>query len=153
MTVQIVPFRVFDADQNYTVSFRVTGSQSTKHTINVYNNNTGVSVYTDTKTDFGSNHMIPAETLENGTSYYCTVIVYDANNDSAESSPISFLCLTTPNWSVSIAEGAVIRSTSVSVYTSFQQAEDDLVDRYRIYFYTSSGALVFESSDLYTTGS
>lgn len=88
MTVQITPFNAFDARKDFDIVFRTTGNQTVRHTLTVYNNISGVKVYTAEVASYKQAHTIPAGKLTNGTEYYCIIVVYDGNGESAESAPV-----------------------------------------------------------------
>lgn len=152
MTVQIVPVLVFDAEQDYAIAFRTTGNQPVKHKVVITDRESGDTEYTSTVTTFRTSHTIPANSLTNGGAYECVVTIYDADDDTAESAPVSFLCRTTPSWGISISEGELIRSTRVTFSASFSQDEGDQIDSYHLYVYTSAGAQIAESPVLYAAG-
>src|SRR5574344_1149981 len=98
-TVYVKNIAAFDAAKDQTITFGYSGNQCTKNRIIVYNSATNASVYDDTVTTYTLAHTIPAGTLANGTSYYCTITAYytvsNVEYSVVSSASNVFKCLTT----------------------------------------------------------
>ena len=115
----------FDAIQAQTFSFNVLGgSQVVANTLTIKNNATLAVVYSETQTTFKFEHILPANTLTNGTYYQATLTTKDAQgNESNASAPIQFYCYSQPMFEISnMPSGNVITNSSYAFTVTYNQA-------------------------------
>lgn len=155
-TVALNTITAFDAGKAFAVSFKYNGSQISANTLIIYNNSDNSQVYSQKIPSMAQKHTIPAGTLTNGGSYYATVTAFymDGNTEkSVTSSPSNvFLCLETPVWGISIADGAVITSASCDIEITYSQAQGETLGEMSVDVYTANGSLFWTSGPLYDTG-
>ena len=71
----------FDAQNSFIFQFAsIGGSQVVANTLTIKNNATLSTVYSATQTTFKFEHILPANTLTNGTYYAAPLITKDANS-------------------------------------------------------------------------
>ena len=86
-------FEAFDAAINYDLIYTWDGNQSYGSTLEVYNNSTGILVYSNTVTSFLLKNTIDANSLSNGTTYYAKLKVkFQDGTFSQFSENIVFTC-------------------------------------------------------------
>jgi len=153
-TVYVKNVAAFDAAKEQTITFGYSGNQCTKNRIVVYDSTTNASVYDDTVTTYILAHTIPAGTLVNGNSYYCTITAYYTVSSveySVVSSPSNvFKCLSTPSWAfVGLSDGAIIGNSYYTFTMTYSQAQNESVNEYYIVLYNTSGTTYWTSGALY----
>ena len=144
----------FDAIQAQTFSFNVLGgSQVVANTLTIKNNATLAVVYSETQTTFKFEHILPANTLTNGTYYQATLTTKDAQgNESNASSPIQFYCYSQPTFEISnMPSGNVVTNSSFAFTVTYNQAQGEILNAYVFNLYSASGALISTSNTLYNT--
>ena len=144
----------FDAIQAQTFSFNVLGgSQVVANTLTIKNNATLAVVYSETQTTFKFEHILPANTLTNGTYYQATLTTKDAQgNESNASAPIQFYCYSQPTFEISnMPSGNVITNSSFAFTVTYNQAQGEILNAYVFNLYSASGALISTSNTLYNT--
>ena len=142
----------FDATQAQTFLFNVLGgSQVVANTLTIKNNATLATVYSETQTTFKFTHILPANTLTNGTYYQATLTTKDAQgNESNVSSPIQFYCYSQPSFAISnMPSSNVVRNSSFAFEVTYNQAEGETLNEYIFNLYSASGALVSTSGTMY----
>ena len=144
----------FDAIQAQTFSFNVLGgSQVVANTLTIKNNTTLAVVYSETQTTFKFEHILPANTLTNGTYYQATLTTKDAQgNESNASAPIQFYCYSQPMFEISnMPSGNVITNSSYAFTVTYNQAQGEILNAYVFNLYSASGALISTSNTMYNT--
>ena len=144
----------FDAIQAQTFSFNVLGgSQVVANTLTIKNNATLAVVYSETQTTFKFEHILPANTLTNGTYYQATLTTKDAQgNESNASVPIQFYCYSQPTFEISnMPSGNVITNSSFAFTVTYNQAQGEILNAYVFNLYSTSGALISTSNTMYNT--
>ena len=144
----------FDAIQAQTFSFNVLGgSQVVANTLTIKNNATLAVVYSETQTTFKFEHILPANTLTNGTYYQATLTTKDAQgNESNASAPIQFYCYSQPMFEISnMPSGNVITNSSYAFTVTYNQAQGEILNAYVFNLYSASGALISTSNTMYNT--
>ena len=144
----------FDATQAQTFLFNVLGgSQVVANTLTIKNNATLATVYSATQTTFKFEHILPANTLTNGTYYQATLTTKDAQgNVSNASAPIQFYCYSQPMFEISnMPSGNVITNSSYAFTVTYNQAQGEILNAYVFNLYSVSGALISTSNTMYNT--
>lgn len=142
----------FDAAQVQIFAFlSVGGNQVTGSTLTIKNNVTLQTVYSQTQISYRFEHILPANTLVNGTYYQATLTTRDAEgNVSSPSVPIQFYCFTAPEFAISnMPYNNVISNSSFSFNVTYNQIQGELLNAYVFNLYSASGALISTSSTLY----
>ena len=141
----------FDANDDYMMSFYVTGGdQVTKNEIQITNNTTSAIVFTNTVFSYTYTHVIPKGKLSNGVTYAIKVRTYNSENDvSAWSNPVVFTCYTKPTIKLNITDGQQVNSSSVYVSMEYNQAQGELFNYGIITLYDESKTALATSSYLY----
>ena len=95
----------FDAQNSFIFQFAsIGGSQVVANTLTIKDNATLTTVYSATQTTFKFEHILPANTLTNGTYYQATLTTKDAQgNISNASAPIQFYCYSQPTFEIIIS--------------------------------------------------
>lgn len=153
-TVYVKSISAYDAANAQVVSFGYSGNQCIKNRIVVYNSSTAEVVYDNTVTTYQLSHTIPAGTLTNGTSYYCTITAYymdGATEKSVVSSASNvWKCLSTASWSFNgLSEGSTIGNSYYTFKISYSQAQSEAINEYYIVLYNESGTVYWSSGALY----
>ena len=146
----------FDATQAQVFYFNVLGgNQVTANTLTIKNNATLSIVYSATQTTFKFEHILPANTLTNGTYYQATLTTKDAQgNESSPSAPIQFYCYSQPTFEISnMPASNVITNSSYAFNVTYNQAQGEILNAYVFNLYSASGALISTSSTMYNTDS
>ena len=146
----------FDATQAQVFYFNVLGgNQVTANTLTIKNNATLSIVYSATQTTFKFEHILPANTLTNGTYYQATLTTKDAQgNISNASAPIQFYCYSQPTFEISnMPSGNVITNSSYAFNVTYNQAQGEILNAYVFNLYSVSGALISTSNVMYNTDS
>lgn len=144
----------FDATQAQVFNFNVLGgNQVTANTLTIKNNATLSTVYSATQTTFKFEHILPANTLTNGTYYQATLTTKDAQgNISNASAPIQFYCYSQPSFEISnMPAGNVVTNSSYAFTVTYNQAQGEILNAYVFNLYSASGALISTSNTMYNT--
>lgn len=146
----IQPIIPFDATKPYSIKFTYVGNQVVKHVITVKDNTTNAIVYTNTKTTFQLEHVIPENTLINGKSYNVSIMVYDNADAASElSTSVVFSCLTTPLFGfANITPNQIIKNTSFEVQLSYSQQQGEQLNSWQIVLYDYSQKVLYKT-DIY----
>lgn len=153
-TVYVKSISAFDATNEQIITFGYSGNQCTKNRIIVYDSTTNASVYDNTVTTYTLAHTIPAGTLVNGNSYYCTITAYytvsNVEYNVVSSASNVFKCLATPTWAFTgLADGGVIGNSYYTFTMTYFQAQSESVNEYYIVLYNTSGTVYWTSGALY----
>lgn len=145
----------FDATQEQTFTFQSSGSSApiASNTLTIRNNATNAVVYEETQTTFAYRHVVPADTLTNGTTYTASIVTHDAQGDNSPSSnAILFYCFTTPTFAITnIPASNLIQNSSFEFNAAYNQTQGELLNAYVFNLYSQSGELISTSSTQYTT--
>ena len=144
----------FDATQEQVFNFNVLGgNQVTANTLTIKNNATLSTVYSATQTTFKFEHILPANTLTNGTYYQATLTTKDVQgNVSNVSAPIQFYCYSQPSFEISnMPINNVITNSSFAFTVTYNQAQGEILNAYVFNLYSASGALISTSNTMYNT--
>ncbi len=109
-----MPINVFDAAFEYEIRFQFDGgNQVVRNRLVIKNNESGATAYYQTIDSYRLSVMLPANTLQNGTTYNIYAQVFDIQGTTTTSATILFKCLTTPLWKFTNVEvGDVIRTSN-----------------------------------------
>lgn len=146
----------FDATQVQTFAFNVIGgSQVVANTLTIKNNTTLETVYSQTQSTFKFEHILPANTLTNGTYYQATLTTKDAQgNESSPSTPIQFYCYSQPTFIISnMPTGNVVANSSFAFNVTYNQEQGEILNAYVFNLYSASGVLISTSGTMYNTDS
>lgn len=146
----------FDATQEQVFNFNILGgNQAVANTLTIKNNATLSTVYSATQTTFKFEHILPANTLTNGTYYQATLTTKDAQgNESSPSAPIQFYCYSQPMFEISnMPVSNVITNSSYAFNVTYNQAQGEILNAYVFNLYGASGALISTSNTMYNTDS
>lgn len=142
----------FDATSQHIIQFNsIGGSQVTGNRLVIATNANNQTIYDETQTTFKFEHILPANTLTNGTYYNATLYTIDVdNNQSVASNIVQFYCYTTPTLSFTnlIPNGTVTNSTYTFNFTYTQQQNEPL-NYYVVNLYDAQGLLVSTSGEQY----
>lgn len=144
----------FDATQAQTFTFAsIGGSQVVANVLTIKDNTTLTTVYSATQTTFKFEHILPANTLTNGTYYQATLTTKDAQgNESNASSPIQFYCYSQPTFEISnMPSNNVISNSNFAFTVTYNQAQGEILNAYVFNLYSTSGALISTSNTMYNT--
>ena len=144
----------FDATKEQTFTFAVVGgSQVNANTLTIKDNATLTTVYSQTQTSYRFEHILPANTLTNGTYYQATLTTKDAQgNESSPSAPIQFYCYSQPTFIISnMPIGNVVTNSSFAFNVQYNQIQGEILNAYVFDLYSASGALISTSGTLYNT--
>ncbi len=144
----------FDAIQAQTFTFNVVGgSQVVANTLTIKNNTTLETVYSQTQSTFKFEHILPANTLTNGTYYQATLTTKDTQgNESSPSNPIQFYCYSQPTFVISnMPTGNVVTNSSFAFNVTYNQAQGEILNAYVFNLYSVSGTLIGTSGTMYNT--
>lgn len=144
----------FDATQNHLFQFQALGgNQIVKNRLIIRNNNTTQIVYNQETTTYKYEHLLPANTLQNGVYYNFSFITYDKDsNASMESSPISFYCFTQPTLKfTNIPSNNIIETSTFNFEFTYDQKEKELLDYVVVNLFDANGNLLIKSNEIYGT--
>lgn len=149
-----LPINAFDANENQTFAFTVSGgSQVVKNKLTIRRNSDDVIVYTSTLESYGFNQVVPANTLVNGVYYNFYFNTYDIDgNESADSNVVPFYCFTTPTLIfTNVTTGDTIEAPQYTFNLTYDQLEDELLNELRFYLYDGHGNLLKVSDTIYSS--
>ena len=144
----------FDATQEQVFNFNILGgNQAVANTLTIKNNATLSTVYSATQTTFKFEHILPANTLTNGTYYQATLTTKDAQgNISNASAPIQFYCYSQPTFEISnMPTGNIVTNSSYAFTVTYNQAQGEILNAYVFNLYSASGVLISTSNTMYNT--
>ena len=152
------PVPAFDATEDMLFTFSsVGGNQVVSNKLIVRNATTLETLYEDVVNSFVLEHVLPADTLLNGSYYQATVVTYDASGAaSAESAPIQFYCFSSPTFTFpNLSSGDNITTSTYSFVAQYEQVENELLNQYSFVLYdgedkqlTTSGVQYVGSTSL-----
>ena len=144
----------FDAQNSFVFQFAsIGGNQVIANTLTIKDNATLTTVYSATQTTFKFEHILPANTLTNGTYYQATLTTKDAQgNISNASVPIQFYCYSQPSFEISnMPTGNIVTNSSYAFTVTYNQAQGEILNAYVFNLYSVSGALISTSNTMYNT--
>ena len=144
----------FDSSQAQIFAFNsLGGNQVTGSTLTIKNNVTLQTVYSQTQISYRFEHILPANTLVNGTYYQATLTTRDASgNESNPSAAIQFYCYTQPNFEISnMPVGNIITNSSFAFSITYNQEQGETLNAYVFNLYNAGGALISTSNTLYNS--
>ena len=148
----LINIAAFDATQQAVFRFNVVGGdQVTKNRLVISDNTTNTSVYDETITTYRYEHVVPANTLTNGTYYNAVVYTFNAQNESSvASSPIQFYCYTTPTITfTNITESGIVNNSTYSFDFTYNQAQSEPLNFYVVNLYDTAGSIISTSGETY----
>lgn len=145
----------FDKINEYKVRFTYDGSQAKQNRLIIKNYKTLSVVYDQTIVNYRLEHIIPANTLENGVTYSVQVQVYDVYGNSTElSNEIIFTCLATPSFYFkNLNSNQIIETINYEVSLFYSQEQGEKLNSYYIVLYDSNNHVVHKSTTNYNTDS
>ena len=132
------PVAAFDATEDMLFTFSsVGGNQVVSNKLIVRDATTLEKLYEDVVDSFVLEHVLPADTLLNGSYYQATVVTYDASEAaSAESAPIQFYCFSSPTFTFpNLSSGDNITTSTYSFVAQYEQVENELLNQYSFVLY------------------
>ena len=132
------PVAAFDATEDMLFTFSsVGGNQVVSNKLIVRDATTLEKLYEDVVDSFVLEHVLPADTLLNGSYYQATVVTYDASGAaSAESAPIQFYCFSSPTFTFpNLSSGDNITTSTYSFVAQYEQVENELLNQYSFVLY------------------
>ena len=152
------PVPAFDATEDMLFTFSsVGGNQVVSNKLIVRDATNLEKLYEDVVDSFVLEHVLPADTLLNGSYYQATVVTYDASGAaSAESAPIQFYCFSSPTFTFpNLSSGDNITTSTYSFVAQYEQVENELLNQYSFVLYdgedkqlTTSGVQYVGSTSL-----
>ena len=146
------PIAAFDATVEHTISFvAIGGAQVLGNRLVISNNQTGAVVYNQMQTTMRLEHVIPANTLQNG-GYYNAVVytVSSGGEESVASTAVPFYCYSRPTLTINnILATETIENGTYTFTASYSQAENELLDSYQFTLYDSNRNILSQSNLIY----
>lgn len=139
----------FDATSQHIFNFVVNGGDEVaSNRLVIKLGSTNEILYDETQTTLLLQHILPANTLTNGNYYTVQVQTFNSlGTASSLSSPVSFYCYTTPQFSLSnLPAGDVLSNAEYSFSLSYNQAEGESLNSYTVNIYDSSQNLIWTSN-------
>lgn len=146
----------FDATKSAIFSFTsVGGDRVVANELKIYNNETGVLVYSHKEETYSFNQTLSANTLSNDVVYNFTFTTYDVDDNASQpSEPVLFYCYTTPTFGfTNISSDQRISTSSYNFILKYSQNQGELVSYVTYYLYDRNNVLVKQSDDIYNTSS
>lgn len=128
----------YDAKNSYTFTFTYLGAEhTTTNTLSIREDGPGTKpVYEKDQVSLDKNHILPAETLNNGTAYLAKVRVKLKDGYSEWSPEIKFTCYTTPRILFdTIDQHQFIYTNDVLMSAIYTQAQNEPVTSYQYTLY------------------
>ena len=142
---------VFDATQEELIRFTYTGNQVVKNRLVIRDNNSGAIVYNQQVESMRLEHVLPANSLVNGTVYNArvTVTYRNANGTFAEDDPSDMViinCYALPTVTLdNLVEGGSIGNSSFALQFTYKQTQSNLLNRYIVRLFNSSNQEIWNS--------
>lgn len=140
----------FDATKPFTVNFSWNGSISS-NTMTVYETSSNHIVYNHQQTGTDLTHVIPANTLQNGSKYYVGIVVTDSSGNPSEMSNYTFFgCFAEPHFAFSgMSQTTAVSAFSHRVTLEYSQAQSRALMSYVFYLYDVNRVLLASSNTFY----
>lgn len=146
------PIVAFDATQQHIISFIVIGgTQVVANRLTVQDNQTGNVIYSQIQSSLKLEHILPANTLQNG-GYYNAVIetIDNANNISSPSTPVPFYCYSSPTLTITnIPATETIGNGTYKFEGNYSQTEGELLNSYQFTLYNSNKEVLTQTPLIY----
>jgi hypothetical protein len=143
-----LPIRAFDANFEQRFEFLLSGNQSVRNRLTIFDNDTAQIIYNETQDTLRLSHILPAGTLENGKNYSCEITSYSIDNAAMTSSRIFFICLTTPIWGfLNLSPNQIIRNSTYTIEIDYYQHQGEILNEHRVSLYNSSMSEVWNSGN------
>ena len=144
----------FDATNQYIVQFNsIGGSQVVSNRLVIATNVNNQTVYDEKQTTFRFEHILPANTLTNGTYYNATLYTYDnEGNESQASNIVQFYCYTTPTLTfTNILPNGTVANSAYTFEFTYAQAQNEPLNYYIVNLYDAQGLIVSTSNEQYVS--
>lgn len=144
----------FDATNQYVVQFNsIGGSQVVSNRLVIATNVNNQTVYDEKQTTFRFEHILPANTLTNGTYYNATLYTYDnEGNESQASNIVQFYCYTTPTLTfTNILPNGTVANSAYTFEFTYAQAQNEPLNYYIVNLYDAQGLIVSTSNEQYVS--
>lgn len=146
------PISAFDATQQYTFTFVVIGgNQVVANMLTINDNSDGSQVYQATQSTMRLEHVLPANTLENG--HYYSVIVQTIDNAeqlSEASVAVPFYCYSTPSLTISnMPSSGTINNNSYTFQGAYSQSEGEALNSYQFTLYNNNREVISQTPLIY----
>ena len=147
--IYLVP--AFDATLGTIIKFSWPGNQPISNTIIIRDNITNVIIYEKKLLNMRLEHIIPGNSgLVNGALYNISVKVTDSNGNDSEWSDVQlFYCYSTPTFKINIEPNQIIQAQTYGVNITYEQAEGELLQSYRVRVFNSNEAIIYDSNTRY----
>lgn len=146
------PISAFDATQQYTFTFVVIGgNQVVANMLTINDNSDGSQVYQATQSTMRLEHVLPANTLENGHYYSVTVQTIDNAEQLSEASvAVPFYCYSTPSLTISnMPSSGTINNNSYTFQGAYSQSEGEALNSYQFTLYNNNREVISQTSLIY----
>lgn len=146
------PVSTFDANFEYTFSFRYDGDQPYKNRMLITKSSTNEIVYDNTITSMKYIHVLSANTIQTNI-YYCVQFsVFDINDNESElSDKVLFICYDNPKLyfkGLSTTTQNNINGATLQTDLTYSQLQNRAIKEYRFYLYDSTKMNILQESDL-----
>ena len=144
----------FDSTNSYTIQFNsIGGSQVVGNRLVIATNSDNQTVYDEQQTTYKFEHILPANTLNNGTYYNATLYTIDSDgNQSPASNIIQFYCYTTPTITfTNLVPSGTINNSSFTFNFTYSQEQNEALNYYIVNLYDAQGLLVTSSGEQYAS--
>lgn len=142
----------FDATKEHVFNFQSSGGSTNivANKLTIKRNDTLAVIYDQQQTTFAYQHILPANSLQNGVVYQATIITIGADgSQSVASVPIIFYCLVTPTFEfTNIPSGGLITGNSYNFELTYNQVNGEQLSSVIFNLYSVSGALLSTSGTL-----
>ena len=148
----------FNATKDKEITFNVIGgSQVVGNNLIIERVSDGVAVYNQSQDTFSFKHIIPANTLKNGTNYRARIRTRDINSNwSNFSANLLFWCFSEPNLhipTIDYENQNRVYNQTVLFETIYSQAEGEILQSYRYLLYDSNQNLLQSFPEQFADGS
>ena len=151
----IHPIEPFDSTKGAEIAFTWNGNQFNQVRCLIKNQETDSTIYDNIIDTMKSSYPLPPiEELINGAQYVAYITVFDAHDhtESELQDPGTlFKCLTTPEFSLSLNSGDVIRASSFLISLTYSQKEQEPLNYYQITLYSYQKVKLQSSGEIYNT--
>jgi hypothetical protein len=155
LNIQIRKIYPFPKNENNTVLFDIQGTsnQIVYNEIEIRKNpDTNGIIFKDRIQEFRYQHIIPANTLQNGQQYSILVRVYDVNQVLlGTSSTILFYVFDKATITIPTIVNSKVFNQTVLFQANYSQIQNELLQSYAFYLYDSNKILISQSGEIYNT--
>lgn len=142
----------FDASMDYTFTFvSIGGNQVVANILTIIDNSNGEEVYKETQSTMRLEHILPANTLENGNYYSASIQTVDnAEQVSQSSIAVPFYCYSTPSLTINnMPINGTINNNSYTFRGSYSQLEGELLNSYQFILYNNNKEVISKTNIIY----